>query len=396
MDFTLSPEQQALSKEFEEFFREEEKNAPEGWVGGLEDRYERDDFWAYHLAEAAKMAGKGWLSLPWPGKYGGRDLGPIGQALFKESCAYHRVPGLDFSGLAILAPALLECGTEEQKSRWLPRLANAEGFWCQGWSEPNAGSDLASLTTRATLDGDEWIINGQKIWTTAAHRADHIFVLARTDPNSRRSQGLTTIVTEMDRPGITLRPIYYMNRSHVYNEIFFDNVRVPRENIVGEVNQGWRLTMAGANFERSMSDLLADGRRDFEDLVRFCKESTRAGQPLSANPIVRHRLADLAIDFEAARQWSLFSTWMQSKNPMTFAEPSASKFFITELMVRSSNCGIEIMGLYGTLKAGSKWAPLRGKFEANCQLYLGITIAAGSTEIQKNIIAWMALGLPRK
>ena len=182
MDFRFTPEQEALKNEFDTFFREEEKNAPDSWIGGMEDRWETDDGWAYHLNTAKKMAERSWLSLAWPKEYGGRELGIIEQALFSESSSYHRVPGIDFMGSQILAPALLALGTEEQKREWLPKVANAESQWCQGWSEPNAGSDLAALTTRAVEDGDDFVINGQKIWTTAAHRADHIFILARTDP----------------------------------------------------------------------------------------------------------------------------------------------------------------------------------------------------------------------
>ena len=395
MDFKFTPEQEALKSEFDTFFREEEKNAPEGWVGGMEDRWESDDGWAYHLATAKKMAERGWLSLAWPKEYDGRELGIIEQALFSESASYHRVPGIDFMGSQILAPALLALGTEEQKREWLPKIANAESQWCQGWSEPNAGSDLAALTTRAVEDGDEFVINGQKIWTTAAHRADHIFILARTDPEIPRHKGLTFFLSEMDRPGITVRPLHYMNGAHVYNEVFLDDLRVPKKNIVGQLNQGWYATMAGANFERSGCAVLAEGRRDLEDLVQFCKETLVRGKLLANDPTVRRKLSDRAIELEAARQWSYYCAFKQSQNPMTIAEPSAAKYYSTELIVRLANTAIEVMGLYGTLKRGSRWAPLHGKFESMCQLYLGVTIAAGSTEIQKNLIAWLELQLPR-
>jgi len=396
MDFRFSSEQEALRNEFEAFFREEERNAPEGWVGGMEDRWETDEAWDYHLSTAKKLAERGWLSLPWPREYGGKELGIVEQAIFSECSSYHRVPGIDFMGSQILAPALLALGTEEQKREWLPRIASGKTQWCQGWSEPNAGSDLAALTTRAVEDGEEFVVNGQKIWTTAAHRADHIFILARTDPNASRHKGLTLLLSEMNRPGITVRPLHYMNRAHVYNEIFFDDLRVPKKNIVGQVNQGWYATMASANFERSGCAVLAEGRRDLEELVQFCKETMVRGKLLADHPMVRRKLSERAIELEAARQWSYYCAWKQSKNPLTIAEPSAAKYYSAELMVRLANTAIEVMGLYGTLRRGSKWVPLQGKFESMCQLYLGVTIAAGSTEIQKNLIAWMELGLPRK
>lgn len=394
MNFKLTPEQEALKAEFDAHFREEAKRAPEGWFGGFETRFETDENWAYYRSVIDKCAQKGWLSLPWPKEYGGQELSFIEQALFAQSAEYHRVPAIDVH-LSIVSAGILEYGSEEIKKEWLPRMARGEIDFAQCWSEPNAGSDLASLTTRAVEDGDDYVINGQKIWTTGAHRANHLFILARTDPDAPKHKGLTYFLSPIDRPGIEIRPLYYMNRAHVYNETFFDDLRVPKKNIVGQVNQGWYVTMAGVNFERSGAGGVAAMQRDLEDLVRFCKEHHRGGQQLSKDPMVRRKLAELAVDIEAARQWSYHVAWQQSKNPFSFAEPSAGKYYMTELMVRMANIGLEIMGLYGTLKQGSKWSALRGKFEAQCQITLGFTIAGGSTETQKNIIAWMGLQLPR-
>lgn len=396
MDFKFTPEQEALRQEFEEFFNKEEKNAPPGWAGGWEARYETDENWAYHRSVTKKLAQKGWLSLSWPKEYGGQAHSYVEQAIFGEVFEYHRVPAIDIN-LLIVGPGILAFGSEELKKEWLPKMAKGEIVFCQGWSEPNAGSDLASLTTRAVEDGDDYVINGQKIWTTGGHRADHIFLLARTDPEaSKPSRGLTYFLSEINRPGITVRPLYYMNRAHVYNEVFLDNVRIPKKNIVGEVNRGWYVTMAGVNFERSGAGGITAIRRDFEELVQFCRDTSYRGQPLGKDPLVKYRLAQLAIEIEAARQWAWYVVWLQGKDPLgTLAEPSASKYFLTELIVRMANLGVEIMGLYGTLKQGSKWAPLMGKFESTCQINLGTTIAGGSTETQKNIIAWMKLGLPR-
>ncbi len=395
MDFKFTSEQEALQEEFEQFFTEVEKEAPEWWVEPFEARYGSDEGWAYHRSVAEKLAEKNWLSLPWPREYGGWALGHVEQAIFSEVYSYHRSPGVDIWGLPILSPAILEYGSEELKREWLPKIARAETDWCQGWSEPNAGSDLASLTTRAVEDGDDYVINGQKIWTTGAHRATHIFLLARTDPNAKRHRGLTMFLSEMNRPGIEVRPLYFMNRAHVYNEVFFDNLRIPRKNIVGQVNQGWHATMAGANFERSGVGAIGVAQRDFSDLVQYCKETVHNGQLLCQYPMIRYRLADLAIELQTGRQWSYYVAWLQSQNPMTVVEASAAKVFDMEFLLRLANVAVEIMGLYGTLKKGSKWAPLYGKFEGTCQMNLGYTISGGASEIQKNLIAWMGLGLPR-
>lgn len=394
MDFRLTPEQQALKDEFDAFFTEEEKRAPEHWIGGFETRFETDENWAYYRSVIDRVAEKGWLSLPWPSKYGGKELGYVEQALFAQSAEYHRVPAIDVH-LSIVSAGLLEYASEEMKQEWLPRMARGEIDFAQCWSEPNAGSDLASLTTRAIEDGDDYVINGQKIWTTGAHRANHLFILARTDPDVKPSKGLTYFLTEIDRPGISIRPLYYMDGGYVYNETFFDDLRIPKKNIVGAVNQGWKVTMAGANFERSGAGGVAAMQRDMEDLVDYCKHTYRGGQALSNDPITQYKLADLAVKIETARQWSYFCAWQQSQNTLVYMEPSASKFFMTELMVELSNTGLEILGLYGPLKQGSKWAALKGKFETQSQITLGFTIAGGTSETQKNIIAWYGLWLPR-
>ena len=395
MDFRLTPEQEILRNEFKDFFSEERKRAPEEWNGGLLSIFESDENWAYHRSVAEKLGKKEWLSLPWPKKYGGREHSYFEQLLFNEVRAYYRVPGVDMWGPQIVAPSILEHGSEELKREWLPKIAKGEINWCQGWSEPNAGSDLASLATRAVEDGDDYVINGQKIWTTGAHKADHMFLMARTDPSVPKHKGITYFLTETDRPGMTIRPLLFMHKKRDYNEVFFDNLRIPRKNIVGQVNQGWYVTMAGINFERSMIGSVAELQGDLEELVEVCKETERNGRPLAKDPLVRQKLAELAIELEAARQWAYHVSNLQSKGQNVPAESSASKLFSSELTVRFANTVIEIMSLYGTLKEGSKWVKLHGKFEDLCQVGLGITIAGGTTETMKNIIAWMGLKLPR-
>ncbi len=395
MDFTLTPRQQALKKEFEEFFSQEEQNAPEGWLGGSGANLETDDGWAYHLRVGKKLGEKGWLSLAWPKEYGGSELGHVDQVVFNETRAYYRVPGID-QGPYFLAAAILEYGSEEMKREWLPRIANRETTWCQGFSEPNAGSDLASLTTTATEDGDDFVINGQKIWTSAAHRANHMFLIARTDQNAKKHKGLTFFITPTDRPGFTARPIYHMSGKHSYNEVFFDNFRIPKRNVVGEVNNGWYVTMAGMEFERSGISFIAETMRDLDDIVEFCKETDLGRNIISRSPTLKHKLAQRKVEVETARQFAYYIAWLQSKHELIPAEASAGKCYAAQLMVRVAHTGLEVLGLYATLKQGSKWAQLRGRFEYIIQHGLGPSLAGGTNEIQKNIIAWMGLGLPRE
>ncbi len=395
MDFTLTQHQETLKREFEEFFREEEKNAPEGWLGGAGASLETDDGWAYHLDVGKKLGVKGWLSLAWPKAYGGSELGHIEQVIFNETRAYHRVPGID-QGPYVVAACILEHGSEEMKREWLPRISSRETNWCQGWSEPNAGSDLASLTTTATEDGDDFLINGQKIWTSAAHRANHMFLLARTDREAPKHKGLTFFITPTDRPGFTARPIYHMSGKHSYNEVFFDDFRIPKRNVVGEVNNGWYVTMSGMEFERSGISFIAETMRDLDDIVEFCKETDLGREAIARNPILRHKLAQRKVEVETARQFAYYIAWSQSKRERIPAQASAGKYYAAELMLRVAHTGLDVLGFYATLKQGSKWAQLHGRLEYIIQHGLGPGIAGGTNEIQKNIIAWMGLDLPRK
>lgn len=395
MDFGLTQEQTKLKEEFRIFFEEEAAKAPEGWTGTTEEMYSTDEGWAYHRSIAEKLAEKGWISLAWPKEYGGREHSYIEQLIFQEVKGYYKCPGVDTHAQGIAA-SLLYYGSDQLKKEWLPRIARAEINWAEGYSEPNAGSDLASLSTRAVEDGDDYVINGQKIWTTGAQRCNHIFLLARTDPDATpKHRGLTFFISRLNIPGITIRPLHYMTGANVYNEIFFDDVRIPKTQIVGEVNRGWYVTMAGRNFARVRVEMISGAKRSLEDLVEFCRETRYGGQSLAKDPIVRQRLAEIAVELEGARQFAYYVAWLQSKEVDPVAEASAAKHFNTELIVRLANTGLEVMGLYGTLRAGSKWAPLKGSFERLSQYGLGLTIGGGTTEVQKNIIAWKGLNLPR-
>ncbi len=397
MDFKFTEDQKALKKEFEDFFREEMKNAPpEYGRGGLEAICATDAGWEFHRSVQKKLAEKGWLSRPWPKEYGGQDAPIMEQLIFNEVRAYYRAPGVDAWGIGMFAPTLLIAATEEQKKRLLPPMARAEVHYCQGWSEPNAGSDLAALKTTAIREGDFYIINGQKTWTSGAHRADHMFILARTDPSQKRSAGLSVFSMRLDLPGIEIRPIRYMNGAHIYNEVFLEDVKVSVEDRIGPENDGWRISRETMNFERSGIEVFSDARRYFEELVDYVKATKRDGKFLSENPIVRQKLAKIYIDIEIGRTLAYKIAWLQQKGGLIFAASAASeaKVFGSELTQRIANFATEIMGLYGQL-GDSKRAPMDGSMVDLYQLCTGFNIAAGSSEIQRNLIAWVGLGLPR-
>ncbi|MDY6934205.1 MAG: acyl-CoA dehydrogenase family protein [Spirochaetota bacterium] len=397
MDFKFTKEQEALKEEFETFFREEMKNAPpEYGRGGLEGLFDTDEAWSFHRNMAKKLGEKGWLSRPWPKEYGGQDAPITEQLIFSEAREKYRAPGWDIFGLGMFAPTLMVAANEEQKKRLLPPIAKGEVMYCQGWSEPNAGSDLASLSTTAIKDGDHYVVNGQKIWTSGAHRADHMFLLARTNPAEKRGKGLSVFNLRMDLPGIEVRPILYMDGNHLYNEVFFTDVRIPEYDLIGPENDGWRLTRETMNFERSGVGMFAEGFNVLDELVEYVKTTKRNGKFLSEDTIVRQKIAKIYSDLQVGYTLAYKIAWTQENAGLMFAAHLASeaKLFGSELMQRIANFATEIMGPYGQLE-NSKWAPLDGAMVGAYQFCMGGNIAAGTSEIQRSIIAWMGLQLPR-
>jgi alkylation response protein AidB-like acyl-CoA dehydrogenase len=396
LDFQYTPEQQALRQEFDDFFREEMKSAPPELRSSMESLFELDSCWQFHKQLGKKLAAKGWISMAWPKEYGGRDAPLIEQFIFNEVRGYHRAPGIDPIGVGMLAPTLIATAGEEHKQEHLPLMARAERDWCQLWSEPNAGSDLASLVTRAVRVGDEYIVNGQKIWTSGAHRADWGFMLARTNPEEKRSKGLSFFLVDMKTPGITIRPLYSMAKGHMFNEVFLDDVHVPVRNRVGEENQGWFTSQMTSNFERSMIDLFSNARRDLEDLVEFCRETAWSSRPLSENQVVRHKLAQLSIEIEAGLAYSHSVVWNQITGGLISAAPlaAAAKVMASELTQSLNYTGCDIMGLYGQV-GGSKWGPMRGRYQNYYQQCMGLNMGGGTSEVMRNLVSSMGLGLPR-
>ena len=258
-----------------------------------------------------------------------------------------------------------------------------------------AGSDLPSLQTRAVEKEDHFLVNGQKIWTSNAHVADWCNFLARTDPDAPKTKGLSYFLVDMKTPGITVRPIINMADGHSFNELFFEDVRVPKENLVGERNRGWYVATSVLNFERSAIEEAASLRRALDELVGYVKETKVNGKPLAKNPLVRHKLAQIAVEIEVARVLSYRVAWMLSKGWVPESEASAAKLFGTELVARASSAAMQIMGLHGQLAPGSKWPRLRGQIGSWYLACVGMLFGGGSSEVQRNVIAIRGLGLPR-
>jgi alkylation response protein AidB-like acyl-CoA dehydrogenase len=316
------------------------------------------------------------------------------QMVFNEETAYRRIPAND-NAISMLGPILMLEGTDEQKQKFLPPIAKAEVRWAQGYSEPQSGSDLASLQTRAVEDGDDFVINGTKIWTSGAHEADWLFMLARTDPDAPKHRGISFLLVDMKAPGVEVRPIIDMAGRHNFNQLFFDNVRVPKQNLVGEYNRGWYVGARLLDFERSGVNRSASARRTLEEITDFAKNNTLNGKAMSSISRVKNNLANMAIEVEVSRMISYRIGYLQSKGEVFNKEASMGKMFGTEMVQRIYSAGMDMLGLYGTLQQGSKYAPLNGRIQKGYLASYSATIAAGTSEIQRNVVATRGLGLPR-
>ncbi len=391
MDFRFSAEDEAWRQELRGWIRD---SFGEDWHGFAALGGDGEEEYEFVRGVRQKLAAKGWTAPAWPRDMGGMDAGFSKQAIFNEELAYHRVPGPDIVSVGYVGPTLMLYGSDEQKAH-LPAIVRAKETWCQGYSEPGSGSDLASLQTRAIRDGDDYVINGQKIWTSQAHHANWMFMLARTDPDAPKHRGISYLLLDMQTPGITIRPLINMAGRHGFNEVFFDNVRVPVQNRVGEENRGWYVGMATMDFERSALSGSAGLRRSYEDLLRFVRDAAPSGGTALTRELARNALTEAGIEIEVSRMLSLRVLSMQQAGQVPNHEASMAKLFSSELSQRFARLGTRILGMYGGLRRGSPHARLRGEFSESYMQTVPSTIAGGSSEIQRNVIATRGLGLPR-
>jgi alkylation response protein AidB-like acyl-CoA dehydrogenase len=390
MDFTFSAEQDSFRSDVRSFLLD---SLPADWVGA--DNAIDEDAFDFGRQFLKKLAPKRWIAPAWPKEYGGLGFSLWEQVIFNEEMAYHRAPVINLPAVGYLGPTIMMYGSEEQKAQHLEGITSGEVIWCQGYSEPGSGSDLASLQTRAVEDGDDFVINGQKIWTSQAHYADWMFLLARTDPEAPKHRGISYFLIDMKTPGVTVRPLISMVNHHGFNEVFFEDVRVPRSALLGELNRGWYMATTTLDFERSSVATSAGYRRTLEELTGFARETRANGKLLFDLPPVRHKLAELWIEFNLAKFMSYRVVSMQDRGVVPNYEASIVKIFNSELNQRLSRAGLHILGLHGQLQPDSPYARLHGRFERSYLSSVGSTIAAGTSEIQRNIIGTRGLGLPR-
>ncbi len=355
------------------------------------ERIGRSKEWQRTLHEA------GYVAMSWPKEYGGQgETDVMRQTIVNEELVLARAPGLiGASGLTMLGPTLLQCGTDEQKQCYLPKVLTGEEIWCQGYSEPGSGSDLASLRTRAELVGDEFIVNGQKVWTSGAQFSDWMFCLVRTDPDAPKHRGISYILIDMKTPGITVRPLVQMTGDAGFNEVFFEDVRVPRENLVGELNQGWMVANATLFHERNMLGSTTRTQLMMQNLIRLARTHQRYGKPAAEDPIIRQKLSDLLTRVEAMKYHSLrqLTDVINGRQPGVGA--MVNKLVGTELNHDICGFALEIMNSYAPLKRGADHVIDNGMWQYEFMFTLGLIIGGGTSQIQKNIISERGLGMPK-
>jgi len=342
-----------------------------------------------------KLNARGWGAPAWPKEHGGGGLSVKEQFILSEEFAWRRAPRPGGIGHGWAGPTIMVYGTEEQKREYLPKIISGEHIWCQLFSEPGAGSDLASLQTRAVRDGDDYVINGQKIWTSGAQHAHMGILLARTNPDAPKHRGISYFLVDMKTPGITVRPLVNMLNSHEFNEVFFEDVRVPAKNLLGEENRGWYLATTTLDFERSGIATSVSHQLIVRDLVRFAKESAVGSRSVATRPSLRTELADRAIEAQVESLISYRIISMQERGQIPNKESSIAKLYSSELDVRLAVTAMHLAGLYGQITDREDARVLGGRI---ARFYMHSTtspIGGGTSEIQRNIIATRGLGLPR-
>jgi alkylation response protein AidB-like acyl-CoA dehydrogenase len=391
MDFQFTEAQETFRKEVRQWL---EHNLPDelrgsGFAASRADVEEVRQLrgWQKKLAEA------GYVGMDWPREFGGRGASIVEMIILYQEMARAESPQLvNRGGVSMLGPTLMKYGTPAQQKRFLPKILTAEEIWCQGFSEPNAGSDLANLQTRAVRDGDHFLVNGQKVWTSMAHVAEWCFLLARTDPAAPKHKGISFMLVDMKTPGITIRPLRQITGEAEFNEVFWDNVRVPEENLVGELNRGWEVAITTLAYERDLLTFIRQIslKNALHRVMRLAREQGRSGDPM-----MRQRIADLWIGEQALQMNAYRSLTRILRGGAPGPEGSTSKLFWSQLDKEMAQLGTELLGPYSQLGRGTPHAVDEGQWEFYALLAQASGIRAGTTEILKNILGERVLGLPK-
>ena len=393
MDFRFSDEDENFRSEFRKWL---EANLPsEHRKTAFPIEFfanEEGEEWEKRLAWHKKMHAAGWIAIQYPKQYGGRGATITQQYIYDEELNRAGAPQLvNGQGIGLVGPTLMHWGTEEQRQRYLPKMLAAEEIWCQGYSEPGSGSDLASLQTRAIEDGDYFVVNGQKVWTSDAHHADMCFLLVRTDPAAPKHKGISYLLVDMHSPGITVRPLVQITGDRGFNEMFFEDVRVPKKNLVGEKNNGWLVALTSLMYERRARDMTPI----VHELAALARLVPRNGINGWDDSSVRQRIAEFACEAWAIRYVGLRQLTRQLKSLPPGPESSIQKLAYSELNLRIQKFAMELLGAYGQLTYQAPLAIDEGKWSYRMLAARGMIIGAGTSEIQRNVIGERVLGLPK-
>ena len=395
MDFTLTPDQEAFRQRVRSWLQ---SNIPDDWTKFGLSEVPRPEAYAFLRKWQATLYDAGFIGITWPKEYGGQGLTFVEEMILHQEMALQKAPPmLNVLGVGMAGPTIIAYGTEEQKKRYPAKILSCEEIWCQGYSEPNAGSDLASLQTRAVKDGEHWVISVQKVWTSLAHIADWMMLLARTDPSAPKHKGITYFLLDMKTPGVTVKPLKQMTGDAEFNEIFFDNVRVHERQVLGGVNNGWSVGLTTLMYERLALGfgLQVRLRITMDQLVDMARRMEKNGRSLTKDPVMRQKLAQLWIDTESLKYTGARAVTKLLKGELPGPEASTGKMMWVETHQRLQELAMEIQGPYSQLARGAAAAIDGGVWQYSFLRSRANSIEGGTTEIQKNIIGERVLGLPK-
>ena len=393
MDFDYSPQEEAFRQELRTWL---DANPPDGYdpdtfeLIGQEDRFRVKFDWQKKLHAA------GWVGIHWPQEYGGRGATIMEQTIYQQELARVRAPGFaNPLGISLVGPTLMHWGTDEQKERFIPNILSADEVWCQGYSEPGSGSDLASLQTRAVDDGDTFVVNGQKVWTSFAHKADYCILLARTDPDAPKHKGISYLLVDMHAPGVTVRPLVQISGDAEFNEVFFEDVRVSKAHMVGERNGGWQVAITTLMFERANFGMVYNLEPMLDKLVGLLEDLRIDGRPAADDPHVRQQVAGFHVEIQALKLAGYRQLTRQLRGNPPGPEGSVGKLAGSELYVRMAHCALELLGPYAQCALGEEVGIAHGYWARRALGARLYTIAGGTSEIMRNIVGERVLGLPK-
>jgi len=393
VDFDYSPQEEAFRQELRTWLA---ANPPEGYNPETFEQLDQEERFKIQLKWQKKLFAAGLVGIHWPKEYGGRGATVLEQTIYQQEMARVRAPGVaNPLGISIVGPTLMHWGTEEQKKRYVAKILTAEEIWCQGYSEPGSGSDFASLQTRAVEDGDSFVVNGQKVWTSYAHKAHYCILVVRTDLNAPKHKGLSYLLVDMKSPGITVRPLVQITGDAEFNEVFFEDVRVPKANIVGEKNQGWQVAVTTLMFERANFGIVYQIEPMLRRLADLAKRLRINGHTAAEDPAVRQKLAQFHIEARAIKLNGFRQLTRQLKGDPPGPEGSIGKLAGSELNLRLVHFATELLGPYSQMALGETRGLDNGYWSRRTLGSRLYTIAGGTSEVMRNIIGDRVLALPK-